>query len=82
MCRYLFRATEQEKQSIADNIVGFTNGTGNLSKEAYSFVLNWILTGPNEKTKGAALNFCRQTPENTGSFIKVCSQHTKTLIKV
>lgn len=51
MCRYLFRATEQEKQSIADNIVGFTNGTGNLSKEAYSFVLNWILTGPNEKTK-------------------------------
>ena len=38
MCRYLFRATEQEKQSIADNIVGFTNGTGNLSKEAYKML--------------------------------------------
>lgn len=45
------QAIAKEKQSIADNIVGFTNGTGNLSKEAYSFVLNWILTGPNEKTK-------------------------------
>lgn len=51
MDRYLFRATEQKKQSIADNIVDFMNGAGNLSKEAYSFVSNWILTGPDEKTK-------------------------------
>lgn len=51
MCRYLFRATEQKKQSIADNIVGFMNGTEDLSMEAYGFVSNWILTGSDEKTK-------------------------------
>ena len=51
MCRFLFRATEREKQSIADNIVGFMNDTCELSKEAYSFILNWIKTDSKDKTK-------------------------------
>lgn len=51
MCRFLFRATEKEKQSIADNIVGFMNDTCNFSEEAKNFISNWILTGPDEKTK-------------------------------
>lgn len=51
MCRFLFRATEREKQSIADNIIGFMNDTCDLSKEAAGFISNWVLTGPDEKTK-------------------------------
>lgn len=51
MSRYLFRATEPEKQSIADNIVGFMNNTCGLSQKAYSFILNWIKTDSKDKTK-------------------------------
>ena len=51
MSRFLFRATEQKKQSIAENITGFMNGTYDLSEEAAGFISNWILTGPDEKTK-------------------------------
>lgn len=51
MQRYLFRATERKKQSIADNIVGFMNDTCELSKESYGFILDWIMTGCDEKTK-------------------------------
>ena len=51
MCRFLLRATEREKQSIADNIIGFMNNTCDLSKEAAGFISDWVLTGPDEKTK-------------------------------
>lgn len=51
MCRFLFRATEREKQSIADSIIGFMNDTCDLSKEAAGFISNWVLTVPDEKTK-------------------------------
>ena len=46
MCRFLLRATEREKQSIADNIIGFMNNTCDLSKEAAGFISDWVLTGP------------------------------------
>lgn len=51
MYRYLFRTTEKKKQSIADNIIGFMNGTCSLSQDAAGFISNWILTGSDEKTK-------------------------------
>lgn len=51
MCRFLFRATEREKQSIANNIIDFMNDTCDLSKEAAGFISNWVLTGSGEKTK-------------------------------
>lgn len=51
MCRYLFRAGERKKQSIASNIVNFMNDDCSLSKEAARFISDWVLTGPEEKTK-------------------------------
>ena len=51
MCRFLLLATEREKQSIADNIIGFMNNTCDLSKEAAGFISDWVLTSPDEKTK-------------------------------
>lgn len=51
MCRFIFRATEREKESIADNIVGFMKDTCDLSKESEHFICNWIGIGPYKNGK-------------------------------
>ncbi len=47
-----YRWTNTQKNEIAKNLVDVMVNDAPITKEASAFIGNWILTGPEEKTKG------------------------------
>ena len=47
----MWRAIQKTKERIANNIVGFMNGDSLLLPETKEFVVEWVMTGPEEKSK-------------------------------
>ena len=46
-----YRLTQHEKESIGKNFIAFMESSAPLSGASVTFIVNWICSGPEEKTK-------------------------------
>jgi len=49
--KFVYRLSKEQKSEIAQNLIDVLQKDSNITKETVSFIGNWILTGPDEKTK-------------------------------
>lgn len=49
--RFKYRLSQRQKESVSENLVAFMGSNVALSQAAATFIGNWILSGPEEKTK-------------------------------
>lgn len=49
--RFNYRLSQTEKSSIANNLIHILQNNAVITRETRGFIINWLLTGPDEKRK-------------------------------
>lgn len=81
----MWRATQETKERIANNIVDFMNGGCLLIPESKRFVVEWVMTGPEEKSKALfdvwAIILKRYLPKERPILFRSCARVSKRPIQ-
>lgn len=81
----MFRASQKTKERIANSIIDFMNGKSPLLPEVKTFIVNWVMTGPEEKSKAYfdiwAIVLKNYLPEERPVLFRSCTRLSKRPIQ-